>query len=79
MKRCNRLTAFLAALLAGGTLLSNGCKPYQELVWPSIRDGLYSYASGSIGSSYISAAFGDYVVNSLLGNLFDNNNSLFDR
>ncbi len=79
MKRCNHITAIFAALLAGGTLLGNGCQPYRNLIWPSIRDGLYNYVSGSVGSSYISAAFGDYVLNSLLGDLFSDGNNPLQR
>lgn len=79
MKRCNRITAVFAALLAGGTLLGSGCKPYQELIWPSIREGLYSYVSGTLGSPYVSAAFGDYVVNNLLGGLFADNNIIIGQ
>ena len=66
MKRLQHIMVMFASLLAGGTLFSS-CQQYRDLIWPSVRDGLYTYISGSVTNSVNATMLSDFIIDSFLG------------
>ena len=64
MRKYTFLRGSLASLLTGGTLMMSGCG---DLVRDSIKDGFFSYLTGSVSSTFDSALFGDFISNILTG------------
>lgn len=72
MKRVLQMLFYLAVTISSGSVMATGCAN-EGLIWPSIRDGLFTYVSGSINNDLDTALFGDFIINTLMG---DSNNSL---
>jgi hypothetical protein len=65
MKKIIQVLAGFASVLCGGTMLGTGCTN-KELIWPSIRDGLFGYISTSINNPVDSALLSDFIVNTFI-------------
>jgi hypothetical protein len=70
MKYPRRMTTLLAVLLIGSAAFSGGCSTqYRDLIWPSIRDGLFTYVRGSVTSGLDYTMMGDFIIDSIIGDV----------
>lgn len=68
MKKKNVMRVLLAASLCGGTVTAVSCG---ELIRQSVRDGLYDWLAGQVGSSISVTAIGDQITDTLIDTIVD--------
>jgi len=60
MRSSNLVRGVLASLLTGGMMLTIGCG---DLVRQSVRDGLFTWVSGSVQGAFDATVFSDMITN----------------